>query len=73
MEHTECPYSAGQRVKVLETGARARITCVVACGDPGHGEIRYYLDKMDSKPFYYAHELALDPGRRKWRRAKKNG
>lgn len=58
MEHTDAPYSAGDLVKVKKTGHECAIAYSVACGEPGRGEVRYYLDNAPGL-FYYSEDLEL--------------
>ena len=65
-EHLSAPYHAGDRVRT-KTGDVGTITNVLACGEKGRGEVRYYLDISHGR-FYYAEDLKPAPKKKRRRR-----
>ena len=61
IEHRSAPYHVGDLVKLKNTGKLKRIVLVLACGEAGHSEVRYYL-KNDNGHFRYAEDLEAYDG-----------
>ena len=65
-ERVEAPYHAGDRVNT-PSGDVGTVRTVLACGEKGRGEVRYYLD-IHRDRFYYGEDLKPAPKKKKKRR-----
>ena len=68
-------FYPGDEVVIKKTGAHAQVATVVACGEPGHDEIRYYLRDDPRCGIYYFEDLKRPPKRKRrgWGHSCKNG
>ena len=57
-------YHVGDYVRIKDTGAIRRVSCILACGENGHSEIRYYLNRDKGYP-RHADELEAPPPKAK--------
>ena len=71
-ERLSHPFGAGEKVILKATGVEYKVAYVAYLGDPGHCEVRYYLDGEGDGWFHYADDLRKSR-RKGWGRNSRKG